>query len=120
MGIKNSKGVLFIILILLELLSILPIRAEEIAETGMEKTQTTNGEESLNFNDRLSKMESESRQQKEEIYSLKSVVGEDRKAIAHLTSALHNKDKEFNQLKRRMDLLEATFTEHSTIIDKVH
>ena len=107
-----------LLLLLLEIFSSHQLKAEAIIKSEMD-TSVVNPIEPSNFNDRLSKIESENRQQKQEIYLLKTIVNEDQKAIAHLTTSLEDQKMVVNQLNGRIVQLETSHANHSTIIDKV-
>jgi len=111
---KKSKAFLFFLL-LLEIFSSHQLRSEP---TTTIKTHIAGpNEPPNNFNDRLSKIESENHQQKLEISLLKNTVNEDKKAIAHLTTSLEDQKMVVNQLNGRIVQLEALYPNHSTVID---
>jgi len=110
---KKSKIFLFLLL-QLELFSSRQLRAEL---TTTKETSIAGANEPPNsFNDRLSKIESENHQQKQEISLLKTKVNEDKKAIDHLTTSLEVQKMVVNQLNGRITKLETLYANHSTII----
>jgi len=112
---KKSKIFLFLLL-QLELFSSRQLRAE--LTTTIETSIAGANEPPNNFNDRLSKIESENHQQKQEISLLKNKVNQDEKAIAHLTISLEDQKMVVNQLNGRIVQLEASYANHSITIDK--
>ena len=106
---KRFREISFFLLLLMELYSKNQIEAEEISET----TITSGSKESqINLNDRLSKIESENSEQKNEIYHLKKTVAHDKTDIDHLTATV-------DHLKERIVQLESSSQKHSPTTHKV-
>jgi len=86
---------------------------EVVAKRNLAPQEMCNGD-GLNLNDRMSKIEAENQQHKTEISLLKTVVEDDKKAIAILTIKVDEEHATVNQLKSHIERLEKSALNSST------